>query len=125
MPRLLLFDIQTDNPPDMVREVECNDIEDYYKYLNCRCFDIANRKIGNKRYDIFVDDEGLLIDTPTISAVTPEGFPMLAGNLIFALHNAEGETIGIEDEDIKNICQNIRYATNSSGDDVWVLVCEY
>ncbi|HCJ37841.1 MAG TPA: hypothetical protein DHV37_05890 [Erysipelotrichaceae bacterium] len=108
MARLLLLRIDTTDFPEIVKEVECNDLDDYYKYLNCGCFDIATRKIGDKYYDIFVDDEGLFKDNPIMSmANIDNGEPMLVGNLIFANHDDEGNTTSLSDEDMNNIKRHI------------------
>ena len=47
-------------------EAECGELDDYYKYLECDCFDIANRSVGGSRYDIFVDDIWLFKDEPQV-----------------------------------------------------------
>lgn len=103
MARLLLLDIYEDR----IQEVECNELDDYYKYLRCDCFDIARRKLDNKYFDIFVDDEGLLKDDPIVSAITIKREPMLVGNLIFANHDGQGNTVSLSDEDIKLIKSHI------------------
>lgn len=57
--RLLVLDTTALDIMNAVREIEVEDLDDYYKYLNCDTFDIANRQVGNSRYDLFVDDEGV------------------------------------------------------------------
>lgn len=37
-----------------------NSLDGYYKALDCDIIDITMRTVGNKRYDIICDDEGLL-----------------------------------------------------------------
>lgn len=104
MVRLLLLDTEALNPMDAVREVKVEKLDDYYKFLNCDTFDIANRQVGNTRYDLLVDDEGLFKQNPRISTVidsTQE--PALVGNITFAKHDASGETTGLTDVDIHNI----------------------
>lgn len=61
MTKLLLFKIyDVDDPADQFQRIEIGEgIHDYYKYLGCSCFDIVHRKIGNKYYNIFCDDNGL------------------------------------------------------------------
>lgn len=131
MARLLLIDIHETDIEKMVREVECGDLQDYYDNLHCSCFDIANRAVGNSRYDIFVDDEGLFAEKPIVTAIRlgeggPE--PMLVGNLILAKHDGEGNTTSLTDEDISNIEDNI-VATINFDEDIpkprVCLVCDY
>lgn len=125
MARLLLLDAFTKDFNDVVREIECNDLDDYYKYLKCDCFDIANRKIGDDRYDIFVDDCGLFVNHPIVSAIEDDTFyPMLVGNLIFAKHNAAGETISLTDEDMNNIKKHIVLADGKQCS-MFVVMCNY
>jgi len=103
MARLLLVDV-FDN---QVKEVECNELDNYYKHLRCNCFDIAYRKVGGRYFDIFVDDIGLFAEHPIVSAMDSAGNPMLVGNLIFANHDAEGNTTSLSDEDISIIKEHL------------------
>lgn len=99
----LLIDVL--NEEVKVVEVE-NGLEDYYKYLNCDCIDIASRKIGRKYYDIVVDDEGLLKSEPKISAINDLGGVMLVGNLM-VLNSKDGELTTLTNDDIKYIKKRI------------------
>ena len=81
-------------------------IDDYYKYLECSTFDIATRNVGGKYFDIFCDDEGLFKENPKITAMSPTGRVMFVGNLIFANHDAEGNTTSLTKEDVDRIMQN-------------------
>ena len=68
----------------------------------------ATRKIGDHHYDIWLDDEGLLKnDELTCSAIAIDNSnEALVGNLVIANYDMEGNTIGLEDEDIKEIIDN-------------------
>lgn len=88
-----------------------NYLDAYYKVLNCDTFDIARRKIGNNYYDIFCDDEGLFKETRKPSAITFSGdeiVEVLVGNLFICSCNEDGETIGLNDEQIDEILNNVR-----------------
>ena len=85
-------------------------LEEYYKYIGCSCIDIVTRKVGDTYFDIICDDEGLLKDSPHISAVDTKGNPMLVGNLIFTHTDEEGETIGVTDNDVATIMDEVRLA---------------
>lgn len=111
MARLLLLDV-FDNE---VKEVECDDLDDYYKYLRCDCFDITQRKIDGKYFDIFCDDNGTFVEHPIVSALDSTNDPMLVGNLIFANADAEGNTTSLSDDDVAWIKGNIRNVAQYSG----------
>lgn len=64
-----------------------NDLETFYRLINCRTIDIVTRSVHGKKVSIICDDEGLFEENPQISAV---GCGNLVGNLIFT---------GLPDED--------------------------
>lgn len=98
------------------------ELQEYYDLIGCDYIDIVTRKIGDTYFDIICDDEGLLKDNPRITAVDTEGNPMLVGNLIFSHTNEEGETVGITDEEIKMIRDNVGLAI--AGDRIIGMVVE-
>lgn len=112
MARLLLF------TGHEFKEVTCDSLDDYYRYLECDTFDITSRNVGGKRFDIFVDDIGLFKDA-LITGVSPELEVMLVGNLIFANHDQEGNTTSLSDADIKLIKKEKIGIMNSNFDDRW------
>lgn len=83
----------------------------YYELLDCRLIDMVERRIGPRRrsrtYTIICDDEGLLRSQPKISAIDDLGQPMLVGNLLIVKTGPEGETIGLDDDDITFLQQHI------------------
>ena len=83
-----------------------------YNEIGCDCIDITNRVIGDKPYDIIVDDIGMFKEDAKVSAVTADGFPLLVGNLVFANHDGEGSTVGLFDDDIYNITHNLAWIQN-------------
>ena len=100
MARLLVLDVLTGKG---FYEAECNALDDFYKELQCGTFDIARRKIGGKRFDIFVDDEGLYAERIIPSVIDKSYKPMLVGNAIFSNTDNMGETVSLSDEDIETI----------------------
>ena len=104
MAKLLLFD-------GNFKTIECEELEDYHKHLQCNVFDVVTANIGDKRYDIFCDDEGLFKKDQKITAVCirPDGriLPYLVGNLIFANHDEYGNTTDLSDEDVERIERSI------------------
>ena len=126
MTKLLLLRIyNVECPADQFKMIEIGDgIDDYYRYLECSCFDIACRKIGDKYYDIFCDDEGLFKEDFIFSAVDPSGTGMLVGNLIFANHDDQGNTTSLSEDDVKNIIDHTCFATGD-GHSLLRVICEY
>lgn len=107
-------------------EVYCDndDLQSFYDVLKCSCFDIARRNIDGKLFDIFCDDIGLFADKPIPSALDSDMNPALVGNLIFANHDSEGNTISLSDEDIEYIKSHSAFITNMDTDPIsqWVAI---
>lgn len=101
-------------------EVECDELQDFYEALKCRCFDIAYRKVGDRYFDIFCDDEGLFAEKPIVSAVDAGMKPALVGNLIFAHHDSAGNTTRVTDEDIEHIRAHMVTAIDYDSDPIKV-----
>ena len=87
-------------------------LENYYEMLKCECIDIITRKIGNKAFDIIVDDEGLFVQDPIQSGLTfskKEVVEQLVGNLlVVGKADCEGKEQSLTDEDVELIRQNVR-----------------
>ena len=83
-------------------------LDQFYKLIGCSCIDICTRKIGEKYYNIVLDDEGLLVEQPTISAVDGGRRPMLAGNLvIFNIDEHTMDLASLDEGDVSNIKNNL------------------
>lgn len=92
------------DPKQGVRFGNCKKLDDFYREIGCSCIDIARRSINGKMFDIFVDDEGLLkADAGEyISATVVEDgeiSPQLVGTLVFANHDAAGNTTDLSLDD--------------------------
>lgn len=98
MARLILFDLDTSS----LSWIVCNELEDYYKHLKCRYFNIVSVNLNGTSLDVYVDEEGLLRNK-ALSAVLSDVDGQLVGNLIFARHDEEGETIDCTEDDMKLI----------------------
>lgn len=112
--KALLFDVTSQD----FKVVDAEGIHDYYKLLNCDCIDICNRGIGGQRFEIVVDDEGLLKDNPILSAISPKDNQCcLVGNLLFygGVDN-KGDFTPITDEGVKIIQSNTLLAKFKNGD---------
>lgn len=86
-----------------------NDIDAFYKELNCDLFDIATRKIDNRVFDIYCDDEGLFVENARVSAIDKDENIMLVGNLMITNHDDEGNTTSLTEEEASYIIANVGY----------------
>lgn len=87
-----------------------DDLEVFYEKIGCTYIDIVNRQIEGVYYAIVCDDEGLLADSPIVSAATKTGEPMLVGNLLIFKNGEYGELAGLGKEDVEKIKKNIYLA---------------
>lgn len=120
----LLIDVYSD--VGSVKEVfiDENDLESFYKILDCRIIDIAVRDVDGKRFNIVCDDEGRLRENARVSACDEEGNPMLVGNLLFC--NNDGASLSsLSKDDISHICKNISACVeiDSGSPKVFPVVC--
>ena len=99
--KMLLLDVENKE----IRIVEANGLDDYYELIGCRCIDIVRRTIGNVEVEIVIDDEGALVNQPKILAISPEGIPMLYGNLLVASGRVtdDGELTELDEDEIEAI----------------------
>lgn len=100
MAKKLLLGVLVDVAKETVRAVEIPDeLDEFYRILNCDCIDIVSRRIGwraKKRFNIVCDDEGLFKDPQKISAIDNMGHPQLVGNLfIVGGTDPEGNLTGL------------------------------
>ena len=109
--KMLMIDVENKN----VKLVEANTLTDYYKLIGCRTIDIISRSIGDVRVEIVIDDEGALVESPKVSAISPEGTPMLFGNLLIASGRVtdDGELIELDEDEVDEIKDNVATITTS------------
>ena len=84
MSKKLLRGVLVDVEKETVEIMEIVDeLDEFYKILNCSCIDITKRSIGatSKKFNIVCDDEALCKGEPKISAVDYFGITQLCGNL--------------------------------------------
>ena len=108
MARMLVLDVHKND----VYEKECSTLQDYYGTIQCNCIDIVRRKIGERWFDVIVDDEGWLKPEEEIfvSAIDSRRRVDLVGTLIFANHDDEGNETDLSDMDIEHIRSFIKAA---------------
>ena len=80
-----------------------DDIDVFYKMLDCRAFDMPYRKIGNKHYIIICDDEGLLTNRAVSAVNLDRKEVMLVGSLLIVNYAHDGNITGLDDVDIATI----------------------
>lgn len=82
-----------------------------YSAIKCDTVDVVSRRIGQKWFDLWVDDNGLLVNDPVFTGLTVhsengEGkiVERLAGNIfICGSDKATGELASLSDEEIAGI----------------------
>lgn len=100
--KCLLIDVYENK----IQIVDCNGLDDYYKYLKCNSIDIVQRKINDYLFRIVLDDVGALIDNPKCSATN--GFDdSLYGNLLICSNT-------VIDGDLQSIELNLIHVLMSS-----------
>lgn len=104
----IFLDIEQNKNPKTININD--DLDTYYKLINCSTIDIVQRKINGHTVNIVCDDEGLFKSEPKISAINKKTFePELVGNLIITgLADEDGNLQGIEKETQKDILENIK-----------------
>ena len=109
--KYLLLDVKNRE----VKIVEANSLDDYYKIIGCRTIDIVSRTIGDIRVEIVIDDEGVLVNNPKVSAIDIDGTPMLYGNLLIASGRVtdDGELTELTKDEVAELMNNIATITTS------------
>lgn len=98
-------------------------LDDIYKAINARCFDIASRQIGTKTdkiYDIYCDDEGLLKPDNYLSAYGNNDC-LIVGDILIAKHDEQGEMIDLTQADIDYIGKQIYRTFDNSKREIDIL----
>ena len=109
--KMLLLDVENKE----IKMVEANGLDDYYELIGCRCIDIVRRTIGDVEVEIVLDDEGALVNQPKISAISPEGTPILYGNLLVASGRVtdDGELTELTEYEVDEIMDNVATISTS------------
>lgn len=103
--RGVLINVESNPGRADVVEIEA-ELDKFYAILRCNTIDIVIRKIGGRAFNIVCDDEGLLKDSPIISAVSKLGQPTLVGNL-FICNHYKSNLVSLSDADIEHIHNHI------------------
>lgn len=74
-------------------------LNEYYRYLNCRCIDMATIVVDGHPYDVICDDEALF-RKPLIPSLYISEDQVFFGNIAFVRHNEEGNPVSLNREDM-------------------------
>ena len=87
-------------------EAVVKNYKDYYKLLDCSCFDVVRL---SENISIYIDDEGLLVDDVQMSMVMGLGHAwQLAGNLVFTGGvDSKGNTLGLPEDITIQMLRNV------------------
>lgn len=109
-----------------------DEIEEFYKILNCSIIDIVQRRIGSGRskkvFSIVCDDEGTFVADPKIFAVNNIGDWMLVGNLfITGLSDGKGNLLSLTESETDYILRHCKKKpTKKHPEGLMILTqCEY
>lgn len=75
------------NPADTLSEM--------YKIIGCSCVTCTAIEINGKKYDVWSNDEALLVDNPVPNLYIDDD-TVIFGNLMIAKSNDEGEMVGLD-----------------------------
>lgn len=75
------------NPADTLSEM--------YKIIGCSCVTCTAIEINGKKYDVWSNDEALLVDNPVPNLYIDDD-TVIFGNLLIAKSNDEGEMVGLD-----------------------------
>ena len=97
-PSLIVKSIQT----------EKMDLDFFYKELECSCIDIpyVSNELYKRKIDMVIDDEGKLVGKePTVVILDKDDkiLDVVVGNIAFCSTNDEGQSIGLNSEQIEYI----------------------
>lgn len=83
-----------------------DDLDAYYKLLDCELIDIVTRRIGGKYYDIICDEEGLFKDDPAVGMVNEfDGKVMIVGRLFICQHDGRGNQKSLSQTEIDDVLE--------------------
>ena len=98
--KMFLLDVENETASEL--DV-VDDLDEFYRLLNCRCIDIVERTVAGRQFTFIVDDEGK--DNPKISALDfAEWEPMLVGNLLICHTDFDsGELTALSVDDVAHL----------------------
>jgi hypothetical protein len=105
-----------------------DNLQTYYKALNCDLIDIVARSVAGTPVEIVYDDEGLLKNFPKISAINDMGDPMFCGSLfIVGPADEEGNLTSLTNDDAERVMQQVYFRSTRNWPIPYPMLhqCEY
>ena len=78
---------------------DADELNEYYRYLDCHCIDMATIDVDGHAYDVVCDDEALL-RYPLVPSLYISEEQVFFGNLAFVKIDEEGASVGLNREDM-------------------------
>ena len=84
-------------------------LQEMYRVLGCDCVDVRSFEVDGHLYDVWFDEEFMLKDGPkypTVLLTANEGCGaevLICGSVMFAKADKNGNTVGLDDSDIKRL----------------------
>ena len=92
----LTYDERTNSiSPGVAYINPANTLREMYKIIGCSCVTCTVIEIDGKRFDVWSDDEALLVDNPVPNLYIDDD-TVIFGNLLIAKSNDEGEMLGLD-----------------------------
>ena len=111
--KALLIKVTDEEPTVSFVTVNRDDYKAINDMLEIDIMDIVTRKIGEKYFTIICDDEGLLKDSPIVSAVDKNAKAHLVGNLLICKTTNYGNLKSLTEDDVYYIADYLgRYYTD-------------
>ena len=104
------------------RMVETEGLEDYYDIIGCRYIDIVEVSIGRRVFNLIVDDEGMLVQSPRFTVLSKR-YPNLwglAGTVIAYGESDDRDLCDLTAEDLKVLRDNIEMVVEADGRNVTI-----
>ena len=110
--KAIYLNVKENQPPKVV-EIE-DSLDTFYKLIGCELIEIPMIKIGNRIYHLICDESGLLKENPITSVVNTTYQQLIVGNILLVSGDItdDGNLIGLNDEDIKIIYQNVIFCAD-------------
>lgn len=71
-------------------------LQDMYQIIGCKCVTVTEIEVNGKYYDVWSDDEALLVENPVPNLYINDDL-VIFGNLLITNTNEDGETVGLDD----------------------------
>lgn len=72
----------------------------------------VSRKIGNKYYDFWCDDEGLFPEKKYVCGICTNANELLCGNILIAKNDNEGNLTGLTGDEIEKVLDDHNFECN-------------